>query len=142
RFSFHRRRWIFGGSRKKPNGVGLYSVGRPLRAGSLHPRNRLDRETALNPSAHPLKARLGLLRRLGIRYLSARPVSLAPGAAPAVPEEKKIPEPPLAVPAEGGTGEKKVAAPSSWNTGSKDSTKAMELTAFYQDIHECQNCPL
>ena len=98
----------------------------------------------------PFKSYLELCRRLGIRYLSSTPS----GGTGTFPETDSAPLPPVPARPTAGTAvqvAEKTAALSapvkesgmpSWLTTSADSLQAMELTAFHQDIHECQNCPL
>lgn len=80
-------------------------------------------------------------RKLGVRYLSmTAPSHEVPEAVPVV---EPVFETPPSVPAK--AAEMAVAYSSTkprWLTASPDSLEAMELTAFDQDICECQKCPL
>ena len=93
-------------------------------------------------NAQELKSYLELCQKLGIRY-----VSLAPAQDPLpTPVEKldaQLPQEAVKAASTVVTSPGSVlSAPAKWMTGSPESLQAMELTAFYQDIHECQNCPL
>ena len=94
----------------------------------------------MNPQ-NDLKSYLELCQRLGIRYLSLAPSGTAAPAPGATADRE-----PEAAPKERTVVKENLAAPSpaapQWLTGSSDNIQAMELMAFHQDIHECQNCPL
>lgn len=85
-----------------------------------------------------LQTYLKAIQRLGIKYVSWTPAG--------EPTRGTVPEPsfPIETPAAAVTdtlGPLVLETPK-WMTASENSVQAMELTAFYQDIHECQNCPL
>ncbi len=85
-----------------------------------------------------IQTHLKAIQRLGVKY-----VSLTSSTSP---EREVVVETasPVAIPAPAPqvTTEVVPTGIPSWVTASENSVKAMELIAFYQDIHECQNCPL
>lgn len=87
--------------------------------------------------AEDLRRHLELCQRLGVRYVSweARTEAPAPVADRPLPESAGAEPLPVTAPVAPGSGP-------AWITASFDSVEAMELTAFRQDICECQNCPL
>jgi uracil-DNA glycosylase family 4 len=98
-----------------------------------------------------LHSYLRTIKRLGVRYVSFgsyAPVEvpvLDPEVVP-VGEKAVVVSRPMAV-STPPQAEAPIAATSPmtaprWLTASENTTQAMELTAFYQDIHECQNCSL
>lgn len=104
----------------------------------------------MNPSAS-LKARLELCQRLGIKYVSpatSEPVSVPPAEdklSAVVLEEPAASAVSLSEPADAGESSASVptvTANPKWLTASPETIQAMELTAFYEDIHECQKCHL
>jgi len=91
-----------------------------------------------------LHSYLQVVKRLGIRYVSLRPsqpvtLSASPVEEAASIEAVPAVEPTVLIQTQSGAP---ALAPLKWLTTSPDTVRAMELTAFYQDIHECQNCPL
>lgn len=88
-----------------------------------------------------LRSYLELCQRLGIRYLSLTPsetIASTPETTNATlpPEGTKVTMVATVSPATS------VPSAPKWLTGPSDNIQAMELMAFHQDIHECQNCPL
>jgi uracil-DNA glycosylase family 4 len=90
-----------------------------------------------------LHSYLRTIKRLGVRYVSlgaeapmGSPVAAVAQAVPVI--EAPVAANPSTVTAPMAT----TVATLKWLTASENTTQAMELTAFYQDIHECQNCPL
>jgi len=98
-----------------------------------------------------LKQQLDLCQRLGVRYVSLaelEPLSFS-GEENLPPPEKLEPEPgPIALtmeeeePVEPPMAAHPTDAKPRWLTASPETIQAMELTAFYEDIRECQKCPL
>jgi len=104
--------------------------------------------------SNPLKDRIELLRRLGVRYVSME------GQEPVVSGENPIPETPTlpsrppspmvegeSVAAPLGQTTSRVLSPEpthrpQWLSATPESVQAMELIAFDQDICRCQKCPL
>ena len=97
-----------------------------------------------------LRAQLELCQRLGIKYVSftggpsdsrasgaAEPFPEAPAAA--IEMDSAVENPPVA---EISAGPSSSPALPKWLTASPETIQAMELTAFYEDIRECQKCPL
>ena len=93
---------------------------------------------------HPLQSRLELLRRLGVKYVSAEerepiPAKVATSAAVSPEMVTDSAPPSIAWPSLEPPG---LSTGPKWMSGSPDSVQAMELTAFDQDICQCQKCPL
>jgi DNA polymerase len=84
---------------------------------------------------------LQLYQRLGIRYVSLAPSDDSP-ASSTVSDAESVQGRPVV---ENPKTEIPVAAVGDnprWITAATDTLQAMELKAFEQDIHDCQNCPL
>jgi len=86
----------------------------------------------------PDKSRLELRRRLGVKYLTPPGSVMKESPAPALQDKTPGPGPsplPSVLPG-------RPAVPAGWVTAHPGSLKAMELTAFREDICTCQKCPL
>ena len=104
----------------------------------------------MNSSAS-LKARLELCQRLGIKYVSL--ANETPGSivsneavplieAPEEPSKVFVPAVENSKVVEISNAPSGPSAPPKWLATGLETVQAMELTAFFEDIHECQKCPL
>ncbi len=107
----------------------------------------------LMETQNPLRSHLELCRQMGVRYLSPSVPSAGQLEAPPLPEETKKPQVPIVIETQVAPPtplvEEKPAVPSKsssamppWMSGGAGTIQAMELTAFDQDICQCQKCPL
>ncbi len=99
-----------------------------------------------------LKSRLEFLQRLGIKYVSSGVQALgisplektpveSPGSETAPHFQPEQPRGELAPDSSLETTNSS-SGKNNWLKGAAETIPAMELLAFYEDIHECQKCPL